>query len=113
MLIEKKPKLIRNAIEYQAKRAANSLTIQDWNRIINILKEQANANTAYLEQLHRVFVHNYDANTTGVIEIPRILDAGFLTGIFEAIEKAGGGGTWLGSTSPEDENKLWFEIEEE
>lgn len=52
-MVDKKPKLIKNAIPDQLKTGANSLTIHEWNQIINILKTQANLNTDFLETVQR------------------------------------------------------------
>ena len=47
------PGLIRNSIEHQNKNSKGGLSTKEWNDIINVLKEQGNANTKYLESLHR------------------------------------------------------------
>jgi hypothetical protein len=83
--IEKKPTLIRNAIANQVKTAANSLRIQDWNEVVNILKQQANYNTAYLETLHRLLFFNFDSDTNGFIELLGDIDVGVLPYILEQL----------------------------
>jgi hypothetical protein len=81
----KKPALVHNAIPDQLKTAANSLTIQEWNAVVNTLKQQANLNTAYIEQLHRVLFFNYDQNTSGYVDIPDIFEEGFLSNVMAAV----------------------------
>jgi len=66
-------KLIKNAIPDQLKTGANSLTIQEWNQIINILKTQANLNTDFLEivqrQIENITYDNATEDAAGVIKI--------------------------------------------
>lgn len=50
--IPEKPPLIRNAIRHQNKGKNEGLSLQEWNDIINVLKEQTNSLTAYVEDLH-------------------------------------------------------------
>ena len=64
--IEQKPVLVRNGIVQQLKQAANSLTIQEWNQVVNTLKTQANITVEYLEKLHKVLFGSYTEDTTGV-----------------------------------------------
>ena len=66
-IIPKKPALVYNSIEHQSKTAANSLTIGEWNRVVNILKQQANLNTKYLEDLHRVVFYDWNSDDSGYI----------------------------------------------
>jgi hypothetical protein len=68
LFLEKKPNLIRNAIVEQVKQAANSLTIQEWNEVVNTLKIQTNISVEYLEKLHKVLFGNYAGNTVGLYE---------------------------------------------
>lgn len=79
--IPKKPTLIRNSIGQQRNNSANSLTVADWNRVVNILKEQANNNTKYLEQLHKLLFYDYDANTSGFIEGSNLFENGFFADV--------------------------------
>jgi hypothetical protein len=83
--IPKKPELIYNSISDQLKTAANSLTIAEWNSVVNILKKQSNLNTKYIENLHRILFYDYNTNTTG--EIGEILnfEDGFVTDVMSAI----------------------------
>lgn len=64
-IIPKKPALVYNSIEHQSKTAANSLTIGEWNRVVNILKQQANFNTKYLEDLHRMLFYDWNSDDSG------------------------------------------------
>lgn len=50
--IPAKPKLVKNSIKHQNKQGRITLTTQEWNEIINVLKEQTNTNTKYLSDLH-------------------------------------------------------------
>ncbi len=66
-IIPKKPALVYNSIEHQAKTAPNSLTIGEWNRVVNILKQQANLNTKYLENLHRLLFYDWNSDDSGYL----------------------------------------------
>jgi hypothetical protein len=68
IFLEKKPILIRNGIVEQIKQAANSLTIQEWNQVVNTLKFQTNVTVEYLEKLHRALFGSYNSATTGLNE---------------------------------------------
>jgi|LGOV01.1.fsa_nt_gb hypothetical protein len=46
-----RPALIRNSIPQQNLSGNGGLSVKKWNAYINILKEQANANTRFLESL--------------------------------------------------------------
>ena len=54
------PTLIRNSIPKQNIGKNERLKVQSWNEYINILKEQTNANTRYLERL--------SLTVTGIVE---------------------------------------------
>jgi hypothetical protein len=71
--IDQKPVLVRNGIVQQLKQAANSLTIQEWNQVVNTLKTQANITVDYIEKLHRVMFGSWTSETTGIHEL---FDAG-------------------------------------
>ena len=66
-IIPKKPALVYNSIEHQAKTSANSLTIGEWNRVVNIVKQQANLNTKYLEDLHRLLFYDWNSDDSGYL----------------------------------------------
>lgn len=66
-IIPKKPALVYNSIEQQSKTASNSLTIGEWNRVVNILKQQANLNTKYLEDLHRMLFYDWNIDDSGYL----------------------------------------------
>jgi len=85
LFLEKKPNLIRNAIVEQVKQAANSLTIQEWNQVVNTLKIQTNVTVEYLEKLHKVLFGNYASNTVGLHEFE---DTGVIFNLLEIIEDA-------------------------
>jgi len=85
LFIEKKPNLIRNAIVEQVKQAANSLTIQEWNEVVNTLKIQTNITVEYLEKLHKVLFGNYAGNTVGLYEFE---DTGVIFALLQIINNA-------------------------
>jgi hypothetical protein len=68
VFLEKKHTLVRNGIVEQVKQAANSLTIQEWNQVVNTLKLQANVTVEYLEKLHKALFGTYTSVTTGLNE---------------------------------------------
>lgn len=113
--IEKKPLLIHNALPYQSKTSANSLTIQEWNQVVNILKSQANLNTDYLEKLHRILFADWDSATTGAYEFPDNLftgnNDGILARISELIEELKETSTvYVGDDPPTADNTvLWVD----
>jgi len=82
LLIDKKPILVRNGIVEQVKQAANSLTIQEWNQVVNTLKLQTNVTVEYLEKLHRFLFGNYSSQTVGVYET---IDAGLLNELLQIL----------------------------
>lgn len=83
----KKPALIYNNIPEQLKTAANSLTIQDWNQVVNVLKRQINLNTEYLEKLHRLLFSDWGSDTTGFLDFAENIDTdGLLKRILVLIE---------------------------
>lgn len=90
VFIEKKPLLVRNGIVQQLKQAANSLTIQEWNNVVNTLKTQANLTVEYLEKLHRSLfgVWGTDPN-----ELQEFVDTGVIYDILAQIEDLKSGTT--------------------
>lgn len=66
--VTKKPKLTKSNVPHQNKTGANSLTIKEWNEVINKLKVQADMLTEYLNNVHRILFYDYDVNTSGEIE---------------------------------------------
>jgi hypothetical protein len=82
VFLEKKPTLIRNGIVEQVKQAANSLTIQEWNQVVNTLKLQSNVTVEYLEKLHRSLFGLWGSNTT---ELQEFLDEGVIYTLLNAI----------------------------
>jgi hypothetical protein len=85
VFLEKKPTLVRNGIVEQVKQAANSLTIQEWNQVVNTLKLQANVTVEYLEKLHRALFGTYTSATTGLNEFE---DEGVIFTLLEIIADA-------------------------
>jgi hypothetical protein len=83
--IDKKPTLVRNGIVQQLKQAANSLTIQEWNQVVNTLKTQANVTVEYIEKLHRVMFGSWSSETTGVYEL---FNEGVIFHLLNIIENA-------------------------
>jgi hypothetical protein len=88
--IEQKPTLVRNGIVQQLKQAANSLTIQEWNQVVNTLKTQANITVDYIEKLHRVMFGSWTSETTGIHEL---FDAGVVFHLLNEIETIRGAAT--------------------
>jgi hypothetical protein len=88
--IEQKPTLVRNGIVQQLKQAANSLTIQEWNQVVNTLKTQANITVDYIEKLHRVMFGSWSSETTGVYEL---FDEGVVFHLLNEIETIRGAAT--------------------
>ena len=82
LIIDKKPTLIRNGIVEQVKQAANSLTIQEWNQVVNTLKLQTNVTVEYLEKLHRFLFGTWTSQTVGVYET---IDAGLLNELLQIL----------------------------
>jgi hypothetical protein len=88
--IDQKPVLVRNGIVQQLKQAANSLTIQEWNQVVNTLKTQANITVDYIEKLHRVMFGSWTSETTGIHEL---FDAGVVFHLLNEIETIRGAAT--------------------
>jgi len=88
--IEQKPILVRNGIVEQIKQAANSLTIQEWDQVVNTLKLQANVTVEYLEKLHRVMFGSWTSATTGNYEL---FDEGFVFYLLNEIDTIRDGAT--------------------
>ena len=84
IFIDKKPYLIRNAIAEQLKQAANSLTIKEWNEVVNTLKLQTNITVEYLEKLHRSLFGTWNSQTSGVNEY---LDEGIIYTLFQLVQQ--------------------------
>jgi hypothetical protein len=76
--IDKKPTLIQNNIPTQTKVSANSLTVQEWNSIVNILKTQTNYNAVYLEKLHRFFFGPWNSGDTASHSFPEFEQSGLI-----------------------------------
>jgi|LakMenE09Jun09ns_1017247.scaffolds.fasta_scaffold12003_2 hypothetical protein len=84
VFLEKKPTLVRNGIVEQVKQAANSLTIQEWNQVVNTLKLQANVTVEYLEKLHKALFGTYTSATTGLNEFE---DEGVINTLLSILEE--------------------------
>jgi len=82
LFIDKKPILVRNGIVEQVKQAANSLTIQEWNQVVNTLKLQTNVTVEYLEKLHKFLFGNYNSQTVGVYNT---VDEGLLNQLLQIL----------------------------
>lgn len=54
IIFPKKPLIAYNNIELQNKTSNNSLTIYEWNHIVNVLSMQTNTHTKYLLDLHKL-----------------------------------------------------------
>ena len=107
--IPKKPKLIKNAIAHQAKQAASSLTIAEWNHVVNVLKEQTNYNTEYLENLHRVLFSDWDQSTTGTVDFPDDNLFGYILRIVEELRSVAT--VYIGDNIPLESSSvvLWID----
>lgn len=90
VFLEKKPLLVRNGIVQQLKQAANSLTIQEWNNVVNTLKTQTNLTVEYLEKLHRALFGIWEANTS---DLQEFVDEGIIYDILAQIEEIKDGAT--------------------
>lgn len=90
VFIEKKPLLVRNGIVQQLKQAANSLTIQEWNNVVNTLKTQANLTVEYLEKLHRSLFGIWGTDPN---ELQEFVDEGVIYDILAQIEELRGAAT--------------------
>jgi hypothetical protein len=132
VFLEKKPTLVRNGIVEQVKQAANSLTIQEWNQVVNTLKLQANVTVEYLEKLHKALFGTYTSATTGLNEfedegvintllsileefnIANLQDGQFIRydGTTEAFKATTANKVVVSSTTPTDNknNDIWFEF---
>ena len=132
VFLEKKPTLVRNGIVEQVKQAANSLTIQEWNQVVNTLKLQTNVTVEYLEKLHRVLFGTYTSATTGFNEfedegvintllaileqfnIANLQDGQFIRydGTTEAFKATTANKVVTATTAPTDNknNDIWFNI---
>ena len=84
VFLEKKPTLVRNGIVEQVKQAANSLTIQEWNQVVNTLKLQAYVTVEYLEKLHKALFGTYTSATTGLNEFE---DEGVINTLLSILEE--------------------------
>jgi hypothetical protein len=82
LFFDKKPALVRNGIAEQLKQAANSLTIQEWNQVVNTLKLQTNVTVEYLEKLHRFLFGTWTSQTIGVYET---VDEGLMNELLQLV----------------------------
>jgi hypothetical protein len=111
--IEQKPVLVRNGIVQQLKQAANSLTIQEWNQVVNTLKTQANITVEYLEKLHRVMFGSWTSDTADVHEL---FDNGVVFHLLNQIATIRvGSRVTLSFTAPVDDvlNDIWLDLGEQ
>lgn len=78
--LPKKPNIVLSNIPEQNKRGANSLTIEEWNSIINKLKLQGDLTVRYLHQLHQLLVYSGSDTDDPYLDIELSPDGyGFLT----------------------------------
>jgi len=54
------PELIRNSIPKQNKSRNEKLSLAQWNNYINVLREQTNSNTRFLEKMDKDTIHFSD-----------------------------------------------------
>lgn len=75
-MIVKRPEVSYNTIAEQIKRGVNSLTIVEWNFIINSLRVQANVNADQIKYIHSVLfgLEDVSLNSDGVALIPELYD---------------------------------------
>lgn len=75
-MIIKRPEVSYNTIAEQIKRGVNSLTIAEWNFIINSLRVQANVNADQIKYIHSVLfgLDDVSLNSDGVALIPELYD---------------------------------------
>lgn len=112
-LLEKKPDLIYNAIPEQVKQVANTLSIAEWNQVVNVLKRQSNLTTAHVEKLHRVLFGDWELNSNGYVDYIATLDEGLLEKLMRAVEEIKSAATiHVGSDQPIGENVVfWIDTE--
>ena len=78
--LPKKPNIVLSNIPEQNKRGANSLTIEEWNSIINKLKLQGDLTVRHLHQLHQLLVYSGSNTEDPYLDIELPPDGyGFLT----------------------------------
>lgn len=73
-MIVKRPEVSYNTIAEQIKRGVNSLTLVEWNFIINSLRVQANVNADQIKYIHSVLFGLEDVSIDGVALIPELYD---------------------------------------
>ena len=76
-MIVKRPEVSYNTIAEQIKRGVNSLTVVEWNFIINSLRVQANVNADQIKYIHSVLFGLEDVSidgVDGVALIPELYD---------------------------------------
>lgn len=75
-MIVKRSEVSYNTIAEQIKRGVNSLTIAEWNFIINSLRVQANVNADQIKYIHSVLfgLDDVSLNSDGVALIPDLYD---------------------------------------
>lgn len=66
-----------NDIPYQAKEQANTISVQEWNKIINTLVQQTNDNAEVLKNIQDILLGTYDSTDT-VHEFPKASELGLL-----------------------------------
>jgi hypothetical protein len=111
--ISKKPNLNRNSIPHQAQQEVGRLTAVEWNQVVNTLRIQANLNTEYLENLHRVLFSDWDANTEGFIDFPDEDIFGYILNIIEELKSVAT--VYVGPDTPDEYGNvvLWIDTSDE
>ena len=71
-----------NDIPYQAKEQANTLSVQEWNKIINTLVQQTNDNAEVLKNLQDLLLGTYESADT-VHEFTKASELGLLSYLYK------------------------------
>ncbi len=71
-----------NDIPYQAKEQANTLSVQEWNKIINTLVQQTNDNAEVLKNIQDLLLGIFDSADT-VRDFSKASDLGLLSYLYK------------------------------
>ena len=86
--IVKRPGVIYNNIADQVKTAISSLSVKDWNTIVNTLKTQANLNTKHVEMLYKLLFGSLDNTDARYIEFVDAYNTGLLQTLLDTLAQA-------------------------
>lgn len=86
--IEGRPDIIYNSIPQQVKTAIGSLTVKDWNDVINVLRTQSNITSANLERLYRVLFGSWENVDERYLEYVDAYNSGLLQTLLDTLRQA-------------------------